>query len=134
MKLFRYRENNITKPGILLDDKMYDASGFVKDYNEAFFTANSLQQLATSIQQNKTQLKQLAGNVIFDSCVARPSKIICIGLNYADHAKEIKATPPTEPVIFLKSTTALCGPNDDIIIPKHSTKTDWEVELGDCYW
>jgi 2,4-diketo-3-deoxy-L-fuconate hydrolase len=65
-----------------------------------------------------------------DSPVARPSKIVCIGLNYADHARETKAQPPAEPVIFLKSTTALCGPFDPIIIPKNSKKTDWEVELA----
>jgi 2-keto-4-pentenoate hydratase/2-oxohepta-3-ene-1,7-dioic acid hydratase in catechol pathway len=62
--------------------------------------------------------------------VARPSKIICIGLNYADHAKETNATPPTEPVIFMKATTALCGPFDNVVIPKNSVKTDWEVELA----
>ncbi len=64
------------------------------------------------------------------SVVARPSKIICIGLNYSDHAKETGAAIPEEPIIFFKSTTALCGPNDDLIIPKNSTKTDWEVELA----
>jgi len=64
------------------------------------------------------------------SPVARPSKIICIGLNYADHAKETKAAIPTEPIIFFKATTALSGPFDDVIIPKNSTKTDWEVELA----
>ncbi len=128
MKLFRFRENGSTKPGIMIDEKLYDASTLVKDYNEDFFAGDFLQQLATSIQ-NTTQLKQL-NDVAFDSCVARPSKIVCIGLNYSDHAKEIIATPPTEPVIFLKSTTALCGPNNDIIIPKHSKKTDWEVELA----
>jgi 2-keto-4-pentenoate hydratase/2-oxohepta-3-ene-1,7-dioic acid hydratase in catechol pathway len=64
------------------------------------------------------------------SCVARPSKIVCVGLNYADHAKETGAAIPTEPILFFKSTTALSGPNDDVIIPKNSTKTDWEVELA----
>ena len=68
------------------------------------------------------------------SPVARPSKIICIGLNYADHAKETKAIIPAEPIIFFKATTALCGPFDDVIIPKNSTKTDWEVELALSYW
>ena len=108
---------------------MYDVSSIVKDYNEDFFANGNLQKLAT-LTEDTSQLKQLNDDIIFDSCVARPSKIICIGLNYSDHAKEIIATPPTEPVIFLKSTTALSGPNDDIIIPKHSKKTDWEVELA----
>ncbi len=129
MKLFRYRKDNTTKPGIIIDEKMYDASSIVKDYNEEFFSNNELQKL-TALIQYTSQLKQLNDDVIFDSCVARPSKIVCIGLNYSDHAKEVVSTPPTEPVIFLKSTTALSGPNDDIIIPKHSKKTDWEVELA----
>ncbi len=130
MKLFRYKENNSTKPGIIINDMMYDASAFVKDYNEDFFANDGLKKLEASTQQSKTELKELNGNIIFDSCVARPSKIICIGLNYIDHAKEIGSEPPKEPVIFLKSTTALCGPFDNIIIPKHSRKTDWEVELA----
>lgn len=130
MKLFRYKENGSTKPGIIVDEKMYDASTLIQDYNEDFFANNELQKIESSIQQNKTQLKLLSDDIILDSCVARPSKIVCIGLNYTDHAKEINAIPPTEPVIFLKSTTALSAPNADIIIPKNSNKTDWEVELA----
>jgi len=130
MKLFRYRQNGITRPGIVMNDNMYDISDITEDYNEIFFSNDGIENLEISVQKNKSALKILTGEIIFDSCVARPSKIICIGLNYKDHANEINASAPSEPVIFLKSTTALCGPNDDIIIPKNSKKTDWEAELA----
>ena len=129
MKLFRYVQNNTTKPGIILDDKMYDVSGIVKDYDEEFFSNDGIQKLKTSIEKNIRELKILHDELVLDSPVARPSKIVCIGLNYIDHAKEINSPVPSEPVIFLKSTTALSAPNADIIIPKNSKKTDWEVEL-----
>ncbi len=80
--------------------------------------------------KNRQDLKKLDEPLRFASPIARPSKIVCIGLNYADHARETKAQPPPEPVIFLKSTTALSGPFDPIIIPRNSKKTDWEVELA----
>ncbi|MGI8951888.1 MAG: fumarylacetoacetate hydrolase family protein [Chitinophagaceae bacterium] len=130
MKLFRYIKNQQLKAGVVLNDKFYDASSFVQDYNEEFFGSEGLKNLAVFIQKNKSQLQQLPGKIIFATPVARPSKIVCIGLNYEDHAKETGAKIPQEPVIFLKSTTALCGPNDDIMIPKNSKKTDWEVELA----
>jgi len=79
---------------------------------------------------NNTQLPPVSDDVRLGCPIARPSKIVCIGLNYADHAKETSAIPPPEPVIFLKSTTAITGPNDDIVIPRDSVKTDWEVELA----
>jgi 2,4-didehydro-3-deoxy-L-rhamnonate hydrolase len=127
MKLFRFRENGKVKPGICINDKHYDASSIIADYNEVFFEGNwqaTLANLNTGLPQVIISKKQ------FDAPVARPSKIVCIGLNYASHAKETGATPPTEPVIFLKSSTALCGPFDDVVIPKNSIKTDWEVELA----
>lgn len=130
MKLFRYKQNSITKPGIVMNNNMHDISDFTEDYNEIFFSNDGIENLEASVQKNKSGLKILTGEIVFDSCVARPSKIICIGLNYKDHANEINASAPSEPVIFLKSTTALCGPNDDIIIPKNSKKTDWEAELA----
>ena len=82
------------------------------------------------IEQHKTMLPKLPAGVRIGCPVANPSKIVCIGLNYADHAKETGAATPAEPIIFLKSTTAVCGPFDNIIIPKNSEKTDWEVELA----
>lgn len=130
MKLIRHGQLGKEKSGIVIDDIYYDVSSFGEDYNELFFESNGLQRLKKYIANNKISLKKLAKDTRIGSPVARPSKIICIGLNYADHAKEIGAASPPEPVIFMKSTTALCGPFDDVIIPKNSVKTDWEVELA----
>jgi 2,4-didehydro-3-deoxy-L-rhamnonate hydrolase len=130
MKLIRFGEPGKEKPGICIDNINYDVSGFIKDYDEAFFANGGLPHLAWMTAQNKTILPRLRPGIRLAAPVARPSKIICIGLNYADHAKETKATPPTEPVIFMKATTAIAGPFDEVVIPKNSTKTDWEVELA----
>ena len=128
MLLIRHGAPEQEKTGIVLDGKYYDTSGFGEDYNEQFFGTGGLDRLKTFIE--KTRLRELPANTRLGSPIARPSKIVCIGLNYIDHAKETNATPPPEPVIFMKSTTALVGPNDDIIIPRDSKKTDWEVELA----
>src|SRR5665647_195829 len=130
MKLIRFGEINKEKPGIIINDEYYDTSAFGEDYNEHFFETDGLNRLRKFIESNKRQLPKVSKDIRLGSPVARPSKIICIGLNYADHAKETKANIPVEPIIFFKSTTALCGPNDDVIIPKNSKKTDWEVELA----
>ncbi len=130
MKLLRYGPAGKEKPGILVDDVMYDASALGEDYNEQFFATGGLQRLKKWMEANRDKLVPLSENIRIGSSVARPSKIVCIGLNYADHAKETGATPPPEPVIFMKATTALSGPYDDVIIPKNSVKTDWEVELA----
>lgn len=115
-------------PAVLLNGQYLDVSQHISDYNEAFFTRNGLAKLADIIA--KHDLPVISDPSRIGSCVARPSKIICVGLNYADHAKETGAEIPKEPILFFKSTTALCGPYDDVIIPKGSTKTDWEVELA----
>src|SRR3954467_15027588 len=128
MKLIRYGELNKEKTGVVIDDVTYDTSLFGEDYNEHFFETDGLKRLQKFIESNKDKLEKIAEGSRLGSPIARPSKIVCIGLNYADHAKETGANPPTEPVIFLKSTTALCGPNDNIVIPRNSKKTDWEVE------
>src|ERR1043166_1674292 len=130
MKLIRFGVSGKEKPGVILHEVMYDASSFGGDYNEQFFETGGLNRLRSFIHENKNSLEKLNTGVRLGSPIARPSKIVCIGLNYEDHARETNATPPSEPVIFLKSTTALCGPNDNIIIPKNSVKTDWEVELA----
>lgn len=130
MKLIRFGEINNEKTGIIIDEEYYDTSVFGQDYNEYFFETDGLYHLQKFIDSNKDQLPKISKEVRLGSPVARPSKIICIGLNYADHAKETKASIPSEPIIFFKSTTALCGPYDDVIIPKNSVKTDWEVELA----
>lgn len=130
MKLIRFGTFGKEQPGICIDNVNYDASAFGEDYNEEFFKSDGLKRLENFIAENKNNLKKLPADVRIGSPVARPSKIICIGLNYADHAKETGATPPSEPVLFMKATTSLCGPFDDVIIPKNSKKTDWEVELA----
>jgi 2,4-diketo-3-deoxy-L-fuconate hydrolase len=130
MKLIRFGKLNEEKPGLIIDGKNKDASAFGEDYNEKFFETGGLQRLAGFLKEKGNSLPDLPEGTRLGSPVARPSKIICIGLNYADHAKETKASIPTEPIIFFKSTTALCGPYDEVIIPRNSKKTDWEVELA----
>ena len=128
MKLIRFGKEGQEKPGIHLDGKNYDLSAFVKDYDENFFEQNGLQKLASIVNEEKLPLVEDGQRI--GSPIARPSKILCIGLNYAKHAKETGAAIPTEPILFMKSTSSLTGPFDNIIIPKNSEKTDWEVELG----
>jgi len=130
MKLFRFGELNKEKPGVILNDVMYDTQAFGEDYNEHFFETDGLKRLEEFINKGESSLSEIRSGTRIGSPVARPSKIVCIGLNYSQHAKETGAQPPAEPIIFFKSTTALCGPNDDLIIPKNSVKTDWEVELA----
>jgi 2,4-diketo-3-deoxy-L-fuconate hydrolase len=130
MKLIRYGELNHEKTGVELDGKYFDTSAFGEDYNERFFETDGLTRLKTFLDQNAGSLKPIPDGVRLGSPIARPSKIVCIGLNYADHARETGAAVPPEPIIFMKSTTALVGPNDDIVIPKNSVKTDWEVEIA----
>lgn len=130
MKLIRFGELNKEQTGIAVGDKLYDTSAFGEDYNEHFFETDGLTRLQQFLDEHQPALPEIPAGTRLGSPVARPSKIICIGLNYADHAKETGATPPAEPVIFMKSTTALIGPNDNIVIPKDSEKTDWEVELA----
>lgn len=128
MQLVRIGEFEQEKPAILIDGRYLDVSAHVQDYNEAFFAADGLTKLAKIVAS--TDLPEIKSPERIGSCVARPSKIICIGLNYADHARETGADIPTEPILFFKSTTALSGPFDPVVIPKGSTKTDWEVELA----
>ena len=130
MKLIRYGQAAKEKTGIVIGDKMYDTSSFGEDYNEYFFENDGLKRLSSFIKTNKKNLIEIDANERLGSPVARPSKIVCIGLNYAKHARETNAAIPKEPILFFKSTTSLSGPNDNIIIPKNSVKTDWEVELA----
>lgn len=128
MKLIRFGALGKEKPGVLMNDKRYDVSSFIEDYNEDFFENNGLSKLNKLIQEQ--QLQEIDEQERWGSPVARPSKILCIGLNYRAHAEETNAPIPTEPVIFMKSTTSLAGPFDEVVIPKNSVKTDWEVELA----
>ena len=130
MKLIRFGEAGKEKPGIHIDGTNYDVSGFIKDYDELFFANGGIPHLAWMIKQHENMLPMLREGVRIGCPVANPSKILCIGLNYAKHAKETNAAIPKEPILFMKSTTAITGPNDHIMIPKNSVKTDWEVELA----
>lgn len=130
MKLIRYRELNKEKTGVVINDSLYDTSAFGEDYNERFFETGGLSRLRDFVEANRGKLERIPENSRLGSPVARPSKIVCTGLNYADHAEEMGKEIPREPIIFMKSTSALMGPNDDIIIPRNSEKTDWEVELA----
>lgn len=129
MKLIRFGAAGKEKPGVLVGEKRYDVSSIVSDYNETFFEENGVEKLQKALEANPN-LPEVDAQERLGSPVARPSKIICIGLNYVDHCRETNAPIPEEPIIFFKSTTALCGPNDDLIIPKNSEKTDWEIELA----
>ena len=129
MKLIRFGEPGNEKPGIYLNEKRYDVSGIVKDYDEEFFSTGGVERLK-SVSKEPAGLSQVDPGVRWASPVARPSKLICIGLNYADHASESNMTLPKEPVVFFKATSSIVGPNDNLIIPRNSTKTDWEVELA----
>lgn len=129
MKLLRFGEPGKEKPGILIGDSIHDTSAFGSDYDEAFFESDGVSRLATWLKTNP-ELPVVDKSVRLGAPFKRPSKIICIGLNYSDHAKETGAKPPTEPIIFFKATSSLTGPNDNLVIPKNSKKTDWEVELG----
>lgn len=131
MKLIRFGNPGQEKPGLILDDgRRIDASGFGEDYNEAFFGGNALERLAAWAAENADSAPVVDAAVRLGPPLARPSKIVCIGLNYADHAKESGADIPKEPILFFKATSAIVGPNDPLVIPKGSVKTDWEVELA----
>jgi len=130
MKLIRYGDAGKEKIGIMMDGIRYDTSAYGGDYNEQFFEDNGLARLEEFVKANQGRLIEVPGPERWGSPIARPSKIVCIGLNYAKHARETGAEIPQEPILFFKSTTALVGPNDAVIIPKNAVKTDWEVELA----
>ena len=131
MKLIRFGEQGKEKPGLQLSDgSRIDASGFGGDYDEAFFAGGGLTRLASWLKSNQSSAPRVAASARLGSAVCRPSKIVCIGLNYRDHAAETKAEAPKEPVLFFKATTSLVGPNDPLVRPRNSTKVDWEVELA----
>jgi 2-keto-4-pentenoate hydratase/2-oxohepta-3-ene-1,7-dioic acid hydratase in catechol pathway len=131
MKLIRFGSAGEEKPGLLLPDgKRIDASAFGEDYDERFFGGDGLARLGTWLEREGGRAPTIPDSVRLGPPLCRPSKIVCIGLNYTDHAKESGMAVPPEPVIFFKATSAIVGPNDDVVIPKGSTKTDWEVELA----
>ena len=131
MKLIRFGELGKEKPGIILaNGTKIDVSDFGSDYDEMFFGNNGLQRLKDWLEINKENCPVLDKSIRLGVPLVRPSKIVCVGLNYTKHAEESGMEIPKEPVLFFKATSALSGPFDQIIIPKNSKKTDWEVELA----
>jgi 2-keto-4-pentenoate hydratase/2-oxohepta-3-ene-1,7-dioic acid hydratase in catechol pathway len=130
MKLFRFGKPGEEKPGILINNTLLDVSTFGEDYGETFFGTDGLTRLTKWLSTHQANLKAIPAGTRLGPCVQRPSKIICVGLNYTKHALESKMPLPAEPIIFFKSTTALAGPHDSVVIPRSSSKTDWEVELA----
>lgn len=131
MKLIRFGELNNEKPGIQLDNNSrIDVSSFVNDYDEFFFENDGIEKLRDWLKKNQKKCPIIGKNIRIGPPISRPSKIVCVGLNYAKHAAESGMDIPSEPVLFFKSSSAITGPFDPIIIPKNSTKTDWEVELA----
>lgn len=131
MKLVRFGELGKEKPGVQLKDgARLDVSGFGMDYDEHFFESNGVERLSEWLVGKKETCNEIAQEIRLGSPICRPSKLICVGLNYASHAKESGMELPKEPVLFFKATSAIVGPNDDVVIPRGSHKTDWEVELA----
>jgi 2-keto-4-pentenoate hydratase/2-oxohepta-3-ene-1,7-dioic acid hydratase in catechol pathway len=130
MRLARLGAQDAEKPGVVLDDDRFvDLSDVVPDYDEAFFGSGGLATLAALVAARADRAEPIAGRR-FGAPIARPHQILCVGLNYRDHAAETGAEVPAEPILFNKAPNTLVGPNDDLVIPKGSRKTDWEVELG----
>jgi len=131
MKLIRFGTPQNEKPGVQLQDgTRLDVSAFGSDYDETFFGTEGIEKLSQWLEQHQDSCPVVASDVRLGAPLARPSKIVCVGLNYAKHAEESGMAPPEEPVLFFKASSAITGPFDPIRIPKGSTKTDWEVELA----
>ena len=131
MKLARFGMVGSEQPGVILGDgTRIDVSGFVREYDEAFFGGDGIRALHAWITDQGATAPRVPGNTRLGAPLARPSKIVCIGLNFRDHAAESNMDLPKEPVMFFKATTALVGPDDAVMIPRGGTKLDWEVELA----
>ena len=131
MKLIRKGQPGEESPGLLLNDgREIDASSFGEDYDEIFFETDGLKRLKAWFDKNKDDLPFFMEGERYGPPISRPSKIVCIGLNFDDHAAESGMDIPEEPVLFFKASSAFCGPNDDLILPRGGDKTDWEVELA----
>jgi 2,4-didehydro-3-deoxy-L-rhamnonate hydrolase len=129
MKILRFGEPGKEKPGVLVNGEIFDVSAFGQDFNEDFFGTDGLDRLSKWLKNNSS-LPKVAAGVRMGCPILRPSKVICVGLNYTKHALESNMPLPKEPIIFFKATTAVTGPNDPLIIPRNSVNTDWEVELA----
>ena len=131
MKLIRFGAINDEKPGVITTDgTRRDISAFGRDYDEAFFGGNGIQKLKYWLEKNLDNCPIIDKNIRLGPPLVRPSKIVCVGLNYAMHAEESGMDIPEEPILFFKASSAIVGPYDSIVIPKGSKKTDWEVELA----
>ena len=132
MRLFRFGPAGREKCGVMVGGQRFSAARLFRDYDEKFFGSDGLARLEKAVSSGDPRLTPIrnADKIRLGSPLGRPSKLVCIGLNYAKHAQESGMAIPPEPVIFFKSTTAICGPNDPVVIPKNSVKTDWEVELA----
>ncbi len=130
MKLIRFGKKGTEKPGVFINGKRFDCTAYFNDWDQAFFQSDGLTKLEKLINNENIQFPEVIEQERWANPIARPGMIMCIGLNYADHAKESGMDIPTEPILFMKATNTISGPYDDVCIPKGSEKTDWEVELG----
>jgi 2,4-diketo-3-deoxy-L-fuconate hydrolase len=131
VKLIRCGAAGHEVPGVLLDDGVrLDVSACARDYDEAFFAEGGVDGLRAWLSRHQASAPRIPGNERLGPPIRRPSKIVCIGLNFRDHAAESGMDLPPEPVIFFKATTSLCGPNDSVMMPRGGAKLDWEVELA----
>jgi len=131
MKLFRFGAVGAEKPGLIVDGVgRVDVSAFGEDFGESFFGSDGPARLARFYAEHPEQCPHVTADARIAPAIARPSKIVCVGMNYRDHALETGSKIPDEPVLFMKATSAICGPYDGVVLPRGSLKTDWEVELG----
>jgi len=130
MKLVRFGPPGLEKPGVLFEGRRRDASTLFRDWDREFFEHEGLERLGVLLANDAGRFPAIAESERWAACVARPGKLVCIGLNYRAHARESGAELPKEPVLILKAPNTVIGPYDDVTIPRGSTKTDWEVELG----
>jgi 2,4-diketo-3-deoxy-L-fuconate hydrolase len=130
MKLIRFGAFGEEKCGVLLGEQRKDVSSLFGDYDRKFFQSGGIAQLERELTSRAAPLPDAPANARWGACIARPGKVVCVGMNYSDHAKETGAEVPKEPVLFLKGSNTVVGPFDDVLIPRKSHKTDWEVELG----
>ena len=131
MKLIRFGKVESEKPGVQLDNgQKIDVSGFGSDYDEKFFGSEGLKRLKSWLSVHQDKCPPVGDDIRLGSPICRPSKIVCVGLNYAKHAQESGMEVPSEPVLFFKASSAIVGPFDEVILPKNSKKSDWEVELA----
>lgn len=131
MKLIRFGKPENEKPGVQLPDgQKIDVSAFCSDYDETFFGTDGINRLQEWLSKHQDECPKISDAARLGSPLVRPSKIVCVGLNYAKHAQESGMEVPSEPVLFFKASSAVIGPFDDVVLPKNSKKSDWEVELA----